>query len=289
MPRDLADVLHYFLPELEEGPGSGPELKEGPGSGLPDDAPRTSAEPVAPPSNLGPLLGSSLPPLPVLGLPIGERDVVRAALAWNLSVETARLGASTILLAPDSDRGSPLWPEPGVGPLGCELLFCPAKDLLGLYETAMELATRQAREAKRGGIVFVRVPTEWLQEADSFAEPMRWMLLLSGAGPRDLDETAGLARTLYERHPMLELGVTLHGVESIAEARNAFDALAQRTDSETTRPLISYGLLVDDLHVYRAIAAQRPVGLAYSQSPAARALMDVARLLYEDARSRVLG
>ena len=88
---------------------------------------------------------------------------------------------------------------------------------------------------------------------------------------------------------MLELGVTLHGVESIAEARNAFDALAQRTESETTRPLISYGLLVDDLHVYRAIAAQRPVGLAHPQSPAARALMDVARLLYEDARSRVLG
>ena len=279
MPRDLADVLHYFLPELEEGEGVAeanaptPEASEAP------------ALPATESTDRGP----TPPPLPVLGLPIGERDVVRAALAWNLAVETARLGASTTLLVPDCDRGSPLWPEPGVGPLGCELLFCPAKDLKGLYETAAELASRQARQARRGGIVFLRIPPDWLAEEGTGGEPMRWMLLLSGARPRDLDDTAGLARALCARHPALELGVTLHGVESIAEAREAFDVLARRTEAESGRPLISYGLLVDDLHVYRAIAAQRPIGLAHPQSPAARALMDVARLLYEDARSRVLG
>ncbi|MEM9175724.1 MAG: hypothetical protein AAGC67_10855 [Myxococcota bacterium] len=281
MPRDLADVLHYFLPELDEGPDG--ERADAPLSAAPVQAPA----PVRPPQRPAP--GSASPPLPILGLPIGERDVVRAALAWNLAVETARLGAATILLAPDADRGSPLWPEPGVGPLGCELLFCPAKDLASLLETATALATRQAQQAKRGGIVFVRIPPHWLTETERLAEPLRWMLLLSGARPRDLDETAGLARSLYARHPVLELGVTLHGVESIAEARDAYDALARRTEAESARPLISYGLLVDDLHVYRAIAAQRPVGLAHPQSPAARALMDVARLLYEDARSRVLG
>jgi MinD-like ATPase involved in chromosome partitioning or flagellar assembly len=49
--------------------------------------------------------------------------------------------------------------------------------------------------------------------------------------------------------------------------------------------LLSYGLLVDDLHVYRAIVSGRPVGLEHPQSPAARALRDVARLLLEDTRS----
>ncbi|MCR9097563.1 MAG: hypothetical protein NXI30_25375 [bacterium] len=279
MPRDLADVLHYFLPELEEGEGIAEADAPAP------EAPEAPALPPTESTDRGP----TPPPLPVLGLPIGERDVVRAALAWNLAVETARLGASTTLLVPDGDRGSPLWPEPGVGPLGCELLFCPAKDLRGLYETAAELASRQARQARHGGIVFVRIPPDWLEEQGTGGESMRWMLLLSGARPRDLDDTAGLARALYARHPALELGVTLHGVESIAEARAAFDVLARRTEAESGRPLISYGLLVDDLHVYRAIAAQRPIGLAHPQSPAARALMDVARLLYEDARSRVLG
>lgn len=278
MPRDLADVLHYFLPELEEGADGEAPAPAGP----PSLEEPTRPEGIRPPSEVP-------PPLPVLGLPIGDRDVVRAALAWNLVVEIARLGARATLLAPDSDRGSPLWPEPGVGPLGCELLFCPAKDLKGLYETATALATRQAQEKRRGGLVFVRVPPEWLQDDPTLDEPIRWMLLLSGARPRDLDETAGLARRLYAKHPVLELGVTLHGVETIAEARDAFDALARRTEAESARPLISYGLLVDDLHVYRAIAAQRPIGLAHPQSPAARALMDVARLLYEDARSRVLG
>jgi MinD-like ATPase involved in chromosome partitioning or flagellar assembly len=53
--------------------------------------------------------------------------------------------------------------------------------------------------------------------------------------------------------------------------------------------LCSYGLLVDDLHVYRAIVAQRPIGLAHPQSPAARALRDVAELLLGDAREKRLG
>jgi hypothetical protein len=300
LPRDLADVLHYFLPELEETPDADPTdtprvdredaFPSQPVEVPIDEPPATTARSGRSASRndatTGPAAG---PPLPVLGLPIGDRDVVRAALAWNLAVETARIAASTILLAPDTDRGSPLWPEPGVGPLGCELLFCPARDLASLYETASKLAARMATDARRGGIVFVRIPPDWLVEGDAPVEPIRWLLLLAGARARDLDEAASLARTLYARHSVLELGVTLHGVASIGEARQAYDALARRTEAESARQLISYGLLVDDLHVYRAIAAQRPVGLAHPQSPAARALMDVARLLYEDARSRVLG
>jgi len=71
-------------------------------------------------------------------------------------------------------------------------------------------------------------------------------------------------------------------VRSIAEARNAFDALATATDGEIPNPIASYGLVADDLHLYRAILSQRPVGLAHPQSPAARTLADVAHQLVED-------
>ena len=106
---------------------------------------------------------------------------------------------------------------------------------------------------------------------------------------RDLGEAHELARTLLESSPRAEIGVTIHGVDSIAQARAAFDHLTRIGQDQLGLVPISYGLLVDDLHVYRAIAAQRPIGLAHPQAPATRALRDVARLLYEDARSRVLG
>jgi MinD-like ATPase involved in chromosome partitioning or flagellar assembly len=44
---------------------------------------------------------------------------------------------------------------------------------------------------------------------------------------------------------------------------------------------------MDDLHVYRSIVARRPIGLEHPQSPAARALHDVAGLLLDDAMERI--
>ncbi|MBY0399611.1 hypothetical protein K2X89_04905, partial [Myxococcota bacterium] len=73
------------------------------------------------------------------------------------------------------------------------------------------------------------------------------------------------------------------------EARESFDELARRCRERLGVGLSSYGLLTDELDVYRAIAAGRPIGDSHPHSPAARALRDVARLIYEDARSRVLG
>lgn len=294
LPRDLADVLHYFLPDspLEPAPAS------------------TSAS--APPS-----VSLSPPDLPILGVPIGDQEIVPAALLWNLAVETARLGGAAIVLAPALDRGSPLWPEPGDGPLGAELHVCDARSLHELHRSAAELAHRRAPATRRrGGLVFVRIPIQWLEAAsategfqrppdgrmttrthdatdevqsEAEAQPFRWLLLLSSARPGDLREAHGLAQTLLESSPKLELGVTIHGVQSVEEARQAFDRLNERIEGSLGRSLFSYGLLVDDLDVYRAIAAQKPIGLAHPQAPATRALMDVARLLYEDARSRALG
>jgi len=227
--------------------------------------------------------------LPILGLPIGERDVVRAALAWNLAIETARLGGSTLMLAPASDEGSPLWPEPGMGPLGTELVLCPATDLESLFAAASDLARSRAEGARHGGIVFVRIPPAWLANGSTKTSPIRWLLLLTSANRRDLHEAYDLAKTMRAANADAEVGVTIHGVRTVSEARAAFEYLSRISQEQLGLEIASYGLLVDDLHVYRAIAAQRPIGLAHPQAPATRALMDVARLLYEDARSQTDG
>ena len=284
MPRDLADVLHYFLPELEQGRGETVDREAIPSPDASRRPDRSTTEPA--PTNRR---ASAPPPLPILGVPIGAHDVVRAALAWNLAIETTRLGASTVMLAPDSDCRSPLWPEAGIGPLGSELVYCPARDLPGLYAAAADLAAARAEKARQGGIVFLRIPPEWLDDERTPIESARWMLLMSSSNRRDLEAALDRAARLQSSHPRIELGLTVHGAQSIAEARSAFEWLARRMQERLGLDLISYGLLVDDLHVYRAIAAQRPIGLAHPQAPATRALMDVARLLYEDARSRVLG
>lgn len=277
MPRDLADVLHYFLPEIDDAPHAS-TASDAP---MGHDEIRSLAQDSAPPS------------LAILGIPIGERDVVRAALAWNLAIETARVGGSTVMLAPASDEGSPLWPEPGMGPLGTELVLCPATDLESLYRAAGDLAKSRAGGTRRGGIVFVRIPPPWLAVSDAVrnkgASPIRWLLLLTSSNRRDLHDAYDLAKTLWAANPRAEVGVTIHGVSAISEARAAFEYLSRISREKLGLVLASYGLLVDDLHVYRAIAAQRPIGLAHPQAPATRALMDVARLLYEDARSQVLG
>ena len=75
--------------------------------------------------------------------------------------------------------------------------------------------------------------------------------------------------------------MTIHAVRSIDQARAAFDALVSALEPELRDRLVSYGLLLDDLDIYRAIVNRRPVGIIHPQSRAARALADVARLLLE--------
>jgi MinD-like ATPase involved in chromosome partitioning or flagellar assembly len=79
------------------------------------------------------------------------------------------------------------------------------------------------------------------------------------------------------------VGVTIHGVRSIDQARETFDMLASALERDPGRSVVSYGLLLDDLDVYRAIVNRRPIGVIHPQSRASRALADVARLLLEDA------
>lgn len=218
-------------------------------------------------------------------MPIGERDVVRAAFAWNLVVEAARLGSSATLLAPDGRETAPLWPEVGHGPLGAEVLLTAATDLGSLSRAALDVAVSRAADAREGGLVVVRVPPAWLAEARVGHALLRWSLLFSSPERRDLLETYRMAKRVLRALPDASVGVTIHGVRRVAEAARAFQHVAGVSLRHLGRPLLSYGLLLDDLHVYRAIVSRRPIGLEHPQSRAARALQDVARMLLEDAQS----
>ena len=253
MARELGDVLHYFIPEDEAAP---------------------PPEPVRVPA---------ASPLAVVAIPVGETDVVRAAFAWNLAVEMARRGAAATLIAPRGEASEPLWPQPGRGPLGTEFVATEVRDLSALASNALEVATSRGAESRAGGMVLVQVPPDWIARATDGDPLLRWTLLFSAPESRELEETRALARRLLLTAPGARVGVTIHGVSSIDEAHRAFDALVSALEPELRPGLVSYGLLLDDLDVYRAIVNRRPIGVIHPQSRAARALADVARLLLTDA------
>jgi hypothetical protein len=116
--RDLGEVLHYFIPEAER-----------PGMARRSEAPS---------------------PLPVLAVPVGPREVVRAAFVWNLAVEVARSGGAATVIAARDDDAEALWPGPEFGILGAELVLCGAEDLGSLARVASDVAkSRAGREQGR--------------------------------------------------------------------------------------------------------------------------------------------
>jgi hypothetical protein len=271
LPRDLRDVLDYLLPLSDEN-ASPPAA-----TSKPDHAPDSRAASEAEDRLRRPAA------LPIVAVPIGERDVVRAAFTWNLAVEVARLGASGTLIAPEDAEPSLLWPEPGRGPVGSEVIVSPARGLGELYRAALDVAVDRAATATGGGVVFVRVPPAWLRAPSDGGALLRWVLLFASLEPRDLLETYGLAKRVHDAGTEGRVGITIHGARRVGDAAQAFDLLAGVAARHLGRLLVSYGLLVDDLHVYRAIVSRRAVGLEHPQSRAARALRDVAQLLLEDA------
>ena len=262
MPRDLGDVIHYFIAEAgAPGPGTA--------------APRRETRRTTP------------NPGHVVGLPILEGDVFRAAFAWNLSVELARAGATAHLVAPREEGGNAAWPAAGTGPLGAGLELSKSTDGASLAQraaTADAVAADAAdgRPARRDRCTLACIPESELESAcASPAAPQQWLLLCSPSAS-SLRHTRDLALRLGSGGA--RIGATIHGVRSMMEAQEAFDALDAATSAALAHPIQSYGLIADDLHLYRAIVASRPIGLAHPQSPAARALADVANLLLGDLR-----
>jgi len=266
--RELGDVLHYYLPTPTENGAEG-----------------------ADPDGLRPLAtGPDRPAaLPIVALPIDEGDVVRAAFAWNLTVEMARFGASASLLAPLAKRPNAIWPEEGSGPVGAEVVLPPADGLGALTRAALDVAVTRAADSRDGGIVVVCVPPRWLRDPHDGRALLRWVLMLATTEARDLLETYALAKQVLTASPETRVGITIHGARRVTDAEHAFNHVASVTAKHLGRTPVSYGLLVDDLHVYRAIVARRPIGLEHPQSRAARALRDVAHLVLADARRDACG
>ncbi len=275
MPRDLADVLHHLIPEV--GPATDRSENRSARAEI-----AASAQPQLEPQARGQAHAQpEVQARRVLALPVGERDVVRAAFAWNLAIEMARVGARATVVAPASDRASVLWPGDEVRPLGAEITWVPARNLSELDEKAREIAS--PRSGAPGPIVLVRVPPRWLRDPGSGAGLLTWTLLLTSSERHDLLEAYGLAKLVSRTAPTAHIGVTVHGARRRGEARQAFSRLAGVASRRLGLTLDSYGLLVDDLQMYQAIVAKRPIGLVHPQSPAARSLRDVAKLLLTDA------
>jgi hypothetical protein len=271
LPRDLADVADYFLPR------SAPHARapaESAALGAPLARSERDGRPAA---------------LPIVAVPVGERDVVRAAFVWNLAVEVARLGGSATLVAPSPPEPSPIWPEAGLGPVGAEVVLTLAGGLAELHRVALDLAVARAADSADGGLVLVCLPPAWLARPMDGHALLRWVLLFATTERLDLLETYGLAKRVLASSQQARVGITIHGARRVAEAQTAFLHLAGVAARHLGRDLSSYGLLVDDLHIYRAIVSRRPIGLEHPQSRAARALRDVAQLLLEDARNMALG
>ena len=280
LPRDLGDVADYFLPRAQSAT-SAPRFKPQRPESEPD---RIGSDSSTNRVGMGPDRPAALP---ILAVPVGDRDVVRAAFTWNLVVEVARLGGCAALVAPNSDSASPLWPEAGKGPVGAEVYTVPAANLSELHLAAIDVAVTRAADCAETGIVLVRTPPAWLEGLTAEAEGrnlLRWTLLFASTEREDLLEAYALAKRIVGICHDAQVGVTIHGARRVAEAERAFHHVASVSLRHLNRTLLSYGLLVDDLHIYRAIVSRRAIGIEHPQSRAARALRDVAQLVLDDAR-----
>ena len=88
-------------------------------------------------------------------------------------------------------------------------------------------------------MVLVQVPPGWLDKATDGDPLLRWTLpLFSAPEAGELQETFALARRLLFAVPGVRVGVTIHGVRSIDEARRAFDSLVSALEPELRERLI---------------------------------------------------
>jgi hypothetical protein len=216
----------------------------------------------------------------VLALAAAPGDLLRLGAAFNLAVELARHGGRAGLVS--AAEGAPLAAEDEAAALGARLALVPSGAPDALHAAACELACELA-QGGGAGLVLACLAPDALEDAVARGD-VEQVLLLSAADRASLVQTETRARRLFAARRETRIGVTIHGVRSVAEAREAFDRLHDAIERDLGRALRSYGLLVDDLALYRSLVERRPVATSRHQSPAARALADVARLLAEDAR-----
>jgi hypothetical protein len=233
VPRDLGDVLHWFL----DPPAADP------------DAPAEAGFVLA----------------------VDPRDVLRAAFAWNLAAALAERAPGATLVARGPPGGGLRWPRTGPA----RLVAVAGGDPARLAEAA--------QEAARGGVpVLTCVPPEALGADPGAPAPAHRALVLVSAAEVDSGAAGRLLEAFQATWSGLRLGAVLHGVRRIADARRAFDDLAAFCTERLTARLTSYGLLLDDLDVYRSVVEREPLVESRPDGRAARALRDVAGWMHRD-------
>lgn len=268
MPRDLADVLHYFLPELERPVEPAPARPE-PSAHAP--GPEATGEGT----------------LPLASIAIADTDLVRAGLLASLASEVGRLGGQSIVLTPATANVRSLFAieDPRHGePNAMRVEVLDVGSLHDLATAAIERATALRDAEDEDGVVLTRIPPAWLAGAEVPSELFEWLLLFSSPHERNLSDAYALATRALRDNPEAEIGVTIHGASGRREGEAAFGLLARSVEQQLGRTLANYGLLLDDLDVYRSLVAGQPIGRAHPDSPASAALREAAKLVFERAR-----
>ena len=134
------------------------------------------------------------------------------------------------------------------------------------------------------GVVIARIPPAWLEGALLPSELFEWLLLFTSPHERNLSDAYALASRVLAENPEAEIGVAVHGAAGRTEGEAAFGLLARSVEQRMGRSLVSYGMLVDDLDVYRSLAARQALGCAHPDSPARAALHEAAKRVFERAR-----
>jgi len=126
----------------------------------------------------------------------------------------------------------------------------------------------------------------WLRGADHATEAtelLEWLLLFTSPDPQNLANTYALAAMVLKENPSAEIGITVHGAKDRRDAEAAFGRLARNVEQQLGLNLVSYGLLVEDLDIYRARVGGTTVGRAYPGSLSAQSLRAAAKLVFERA------
>jgi hypothetical protein len=272
VPRDLADVLHYFMPELTPDAAGTPASVLRPTSAE-VDASRTHRVSEARPNAL-----------PIVAVPISDQQIVCASLVSGIADHIASLGGDATILTPSTPNSKRLFLRSSVPSQGARVQTSRADSLSSLFSAAVELSETRADDADGGGVVLVRVPPAWLRGAEDASELLDWVLLFSATDSRSLADTYALAAWVLGENPGGEIGVTIYGASDQREAEEAFGALAQSVEQRLGLSVASYGLIIEDLDVYRAILTGRALGQANPQSLAAGGVREAAKLVFERAR-----
>ena len=133
------------------------------------------------------------------------------------------------------------------------------------------------------------LPATCLRKAADAAALLRWTLLLVRPDEIEAREAWAALEAIATHARDARIGVTVFGVRGIGEARDCFDRLARAAEERLGATLVSYGLLVDDVHLSRSIVTGRPIALASAHATSARALGDVASMLLADAHGAADG